>query len=258
MLKAVVDMVSLCRTKKVVDLPNRIDKVHYLEFNTIERQAYDSVKFQTAQLLEEAIATDLSRKGTYLNALQWLNSLRLICNHGLLHTKRRNDVFNTRKSNAWNSQTAQKALEDMIDAGVVLCIGCSMNPSESMGEDNSLGVSDFPNPILSECLWLLCGSCLLKKVDSSSKTSICTHRPQCPTAEVSLPGFSVYLQAERSLPIMKPEEVPPKIRALMADLQDCSDGEKMSVPMRFSVRSTDRFLPASFSHAGLIHWTLWS
>ena len=254
-LKAVVDMVSLCRTKKVVDLPNRIDEIHYLEFSKIERQAYESAKAQTAQLFEEAVATDLSKKGTYLNALQWLNSLRLICNHGVLHLKQKSGCSAIETSTSWNSSTAQKAFEEMIDAGVVECAGCSMNPAEALGEESSLGTADFPKPILSQCLCLFCGYCLLKRVESPSKT-ICTHRPQCPTAEVSLTGFPVFSQVKHSLPVIKPAEVPPKIRALIADFQGGNKDEKRCVPLLVLRHGTDHHFIASSSPVGLTLWIL--
>ena len=225
-LKAVVDMVTLCRTKKVINLPDRTDETHYLEFNTSERQAYDDVKNQTVQWLQAVNATDLSKKGTYLNALQWLNSLRRICNHGLLHLKPKLNGANIDDCSSWDRPTAQKAFENMIDAGVVECAGCSMNPAEAMGEDSSQEISDFPKPRLSACLCLLCGFCLLKSVESSSKTSICGHSPKCPTAEVSMPGFPTSPQPKDTLPLIDDAEVPPKLKALMADLESSKVGEK--------------------------------
>jgi SWI/SNF-related matrix-associated actin-dependent regulator of chromatin subfamily A3 len=82
-LKVLVRAITISRTKTVIDLPPRIDKIHHLNFTEAEREKYESIKMKSRALLEEAILSGRNGKRT-MNALWLLNILRLVCNHGLL------------------------------------------------------------------------------------------------------------------------------------------------------------------------------
>ncbi|TVY20853.1 putative SWI/SNF-related matrix-associated actin-dependent regulator of chromatin subfamily A member 3-like 1 [Lachnellula arida] len=82
-LKALVRAITISRTKAVVHLPPRVDKVHHLDFAPSERSAYEEAKVSTVKLLEDAISSGNQDRTTF-NALQRLNVLRLICSHGVL------------------------------------------------------------------------------------------------------------------------------------------------------------------------------
>lgn len=72
----------------MISLPTHVDQIHRLGFSPAEREMYDAAKARTADMLDDAISSGSTRRGLYLNALQWLNALRLICNHGVLETRR--------------------------------------------------------------------------------------------------------------------------------------------------------------------------
>lgn len=78
-LKTLVRAITISRTKSVVKLPARKDEIHHLEFTPEERLAYENARAtsQTANLSDD-------QSPTTFNALQHLNTLRLICNHGLM------------------------------------------------------------------------------------------------------------------------------------------------------------------------------
>jgi SWI/SNF-related matrix-associated actin-dependent regulator of chromatin subfamily A3 len=80
-LKALVRAITIGRTKKVVELPVRIDEIHYLDFSPAERKRYETAEKDTVSLLE---AISSGHQGGTFNALQRLNVLRLLCCHGLL------------------------------------------------------------------------------------------------------------------------------------------------------------------------------
>ena len=221
-LKALVNCVVLCRMKAVIDLPKRSDEIHHLSFSAAENSVYELAKIRTARLLDSAIATDYARRGTYINALQWLNALRLICNHGILHTKRRTRESATGAAGGfgtWNALAAQKAFESLLDAGAAICAGCSLDVGQAASEDSSMDTTEVPRPRLSECLFPLCGCCILRYLEHSSDSSACTHSPKCRTFEVSLPGATAPLQSRKAISALDPAEIPTKIQALLADLQ---------------------------------------
>ncbi|KAF7509219.1 hypothetical protein GJ744_008279 [Endocarpon pusillum] len=80
-LKVLVNSVTLRRTKATISLPKRNDEIHVLEFEYEEAQLYEKIKAQTRQKIEEL--GDLLPSHTFLNALKWINDLRLVCNHGV-------------------------------------------------------------------------------------------------------------------------------------------------------------------------------
>jgi SWI/SNF-related matrix-associated actin-dependent regulator of chromatin subfamily A3 len=82
-LKALVRAITISRTKRVVQLPPRIDEIHRLDFAPVEREKYEAAKTQSRTLLEEAISSGTHETKTF-NVFRLLNILRLICNHGLL------------------------------------------------------------------------------------------------------------------------------------------------------------------------------
>lgn len=76
-----VNSVTLRRTKATISLPKRNDEIHVLEFEYDEAQLYEKIKAQTRQKIEEL--GDLLPSHTFLNALKWINDLRVVCNHGV-------------------------------------------------------------------------------------------------------------------------------------------------------------------------------
>jgi hypothetical protein len=64
----------------MLQLPGRKDEIHLLEFDAEEQELYTQVKALTREKVN-ALGETHARL-TFLNALKWINDLRLICNHG--------------------------------------------------------------------------------------------------------------------------------------------------------------------------------
>ena len=231
-LKTLVNCITLCRSKAVVNLPKRDDLVHWLDFSAEEHEVYESAKFRTNQLLDNANAIDYTKRRTYLNALQWLNALRLICNHGIMYSTReiaQGAMDNSARSGTWSQASAQTIFENMLSAGAAICVGCSLDLNEATYANNDLPTTEVPKPQLSECMFLLCSSCLLKRHTDSSTSSACPHIPKCPSMGVSLTRFTITTPLRRVIPVMKPAEVPTKLKALLANIQSYMGSEKWYV-----------------------------
>ena len=233
-LKTLVNYVVLCRDKATIKLPDRSDEIHHLEFTTNERRVYNEAKARTSSLLDGAIATRYAQKSAYLNALQWLNDLRLICNHGMLHANR--DTLPSMKTHDdlgnWTASAAQDAFNSMVGGGAATCVGCSKSLADNILEiDNT----ELPNPLLTECLFLLCGQCRVRSVRSLSTHKICSHIPTCGVQEVThFELCSVTMNNSSSYAEMK--DVPTKVKALLAGLQSRHDNEKRLVSSSSIVR----------------------
>ncbi|SPQ24421.1 6db613db-62c9-4e99-888c-c9372a6443fe [Thermothielavioides terrestris] len=95
-LKCLSACLLLRRAKATISLPARRDMTCPVDFSREERAAYDEAREQTITRIDEALHTDseASRAGVYVNVLQQIESLRLICNLGLHYRTRRN-LFST-------------------------------------------------------------------------------------------------------------------------------------------------------------------
>ncbi|KAN0114679.1 SNF2 family N-terminal domain containing protein [Hyaloscypha variabilis] len=244
-IKTLVNFVTLYRTTAVISLPPRNDLVHYLDFNPAENQLYESTKIRTQQVVKDAIGNP--RKGVYMNALQWLTRLRLICNHGTMQQQRMAE--STFAKGSWTATKAQTAFKSMLDIGNALCAMCGLNLATL--DDISANDTELPPPKLSECLHLVCGSCLTEETETAASTptatptpkvtptaaetkkcSVCPELVQCRGYKVSFAHVmspSAVSSPSKKLPQMSAGDTPTKVLALLASLKTFSVGEKSVV-----------------------------
>jgi hypothetical protein len=224
-VKTLVNFVTLYRTKAIINLPLRNDFVHYLEFSPDEARLYESTKVRTQYVVNDAIGNP--RKGVYMNALQWLTKLRLICNHGMMQVQKTAEA--TCAKGSWSVYKAQEAFESMLDVGNALCAMCSLNLADATLEDVSANATELPQPKLSECLHLVCGSCLTEEKEST-RCPVCQPIANCRGYKVSFtPTVSSTSSSPKSLPSMSSEDTPTKVLALLASLKSFRLGEKRRV-----------------------------
>ncbi|TVY84300.1 putative global transactivator, partial [Lachnellula suecica] len=129
-IKTLINFVSLYRTKSIIDLPDRHDEVYRLQFSDEESKLYEKVKLQTAEMAADAISSN--ERGAWRNALSKLNELRLICNHGLMQSKK--PLPRSRKG-TWTSAKDQSIIEEMVDDGSAFCSLCDTVIAEVTSED---------------------------------------------------------------------------------------------------------------------------
>jgi SNF2 family DNA or RNA helicase len=222
-LKRLINCISLCRTKEIIDLPKREDEIHNLDFNPEEREYYETQKARTIQQFNDALSSSPPKPGQYLNALQWLNELRLICNHGISHSKRKQNAMLgvPQASSAWTKEVADKAFETLVCAGDAVCSVCRDILTDSTGEASS---SEHSKPTLTSCLNLTCGSCI-HDVTRGRSVPKCSHSPPCPSREVSWDPEAAVGQVVKFLPGIDSVETSTKLKTLMTSL--CAlNGEK--------------------------------
>lgn len=224
-LKKLITCIAIRRSSSTIDLPERIDEVHYLNFNPAERIKYEEVRAPTVKLLDQAIESGTWQSSSYLNALQGINALRMICNlgvttrapvsQGLLPAEAIN-------ADSWEPQDAQQAFEGLVIAGKTVCTKCSLDIR--LLEYGTIDLDEDRPPELSKCICLICGSCLRKLEDSNqSMAAWCGHDTQCPATSISTAiNDHGIADAPRSAEI---EQRPAKIRALVKDIQN-SRGSK--------------------------------
>lgn len=225
-LKTLVNSITLRRLKDVVDLPKRKDEVHHLEFSNEERKLYKDAVASTVRKLDAAIIAP--RSGDCFNALQWINTLRLICNHGLIHRlprERQPDISSNDID--WTRQRAQLAFDSLTDAALAYCSHCKQDLSTNVLETLEFDQILIDEPRLSEGLRLLCSSCYELVPNSEERfLQVCHHLPRClaarPSSGVDTPGLTTIAE-------ITPTAASTKIRALLVDLSQRATGEKRQV-----------------------------
>lgn len=213
-IRSMLASICLRRSKNAIDLPERIDRIHKVDFAADEDSHYTSMSDLVTGCLQEEAEHPLL--GTYANVLAKINALRQICNLGTHYQGQLPGPIEL-----GNRGTATQFLfEGMLSAGFAICTRCnetlakadSSAASESNGDTVETG-----QPWLATCGELICASCctscfpLLNVADGLSGPA-CQHQPSCEFSAVNMSGSS-------AVPTYTPESrLPVKMRALQNDL----------------------------------------
>ena len=210
--------ISIRRSKTVIDLPCREDKIYYLEFSGEERAAYYKVLTSTSRALKQAGAGTALDRSLYLHILSWINSLRMICNLGLCYQKK---FLSEKTLSDWDQSVAQKTFEDICASGTAYCGICSIDLGSDLCEKPESDSSDLRSPYLSQCIQLVCNMCFNTELSMDQNITVCKHRPKCCFFPVSsttaLDGVSMWDNYS---------DPPTKIMALLNDLISAPSDEK--------------------------------
>ncbi|KAH8650675.1 SNF2 family N-terminal domain-containing protein [Tricladium varicosporioides] len=235
-LKSLVRILALSRSKTVIKLPGRKDLIQYLEFNESEKNTYDAAKVRTAQVLQSTIAMDSEQPASYLNALQWINTLRLICNHGTGEWKHSDSGLDIKSP--WEKSVAEDGFQTLMCAEAAACILCGTQIVNSTYDGFESHVNEYLPPVISTCFQLYCGLCFQESDDQSVSTShICEHGSSCTMTPVSLDQVSRSFGHDSNIIHAAPIVVPTKVRALLEDLK--SYKEEKSVVFSYWTTTLD-------------------
>jgi SNF2 family DNA or RNA helicase len=216
-LKRVARCLILRRAKDTIDLPPRHDLLCAVEFSPTEKALYDTIRQQTIRKIDDALQheLELSTSGVYVNVLQQLESMRLICNLGLHYQSRHEKKFSHESLN-W-SVVAQETFNTQREMELIICSQCSsvLDLTGTYMDD----VAQEP-PLFSQCLKYACPNCT-RRLRSAKQKMVCGHMPRCSVAPVSI--FDSTLEEApghlASSPKDSPTELPSKVNALIDDLQ---------------------------------------
>lgn len=220
-LRTVVNSLSLRRPKTTVHLPHRTDEIKVLELEVRERDHYEMVKAQAAQRITTIDSQNNAL--TFLNALHYVNELRLVCNHGV---RRKGDLKQIAVAKSarptLTAETAQDLFDEMCETGLAVCSDpdCRQDISSTMSSEADMNRMEEPH--LADTSELLCSVCF-KGRESKFGTffTVCNHLPRCAFAKADhdmLP-WSRTIQE-------RPERLPTKIETLIQDLTEVAVGVK--------------------------------
>ncbi|KAF2868792.1 SNF2 family N-terminal domain-containing protein [Massariosphaeria phaeospora] len=216
-LKRLSSCLILRRAKRTIDLPPRRDVKCPVDFSKSERALYDTIRQQTITKIDDALLhqSELSTSGAYVNFLQQIESMRLVCNLGL-HYHSRHEKLATQDTADWKT-TAQETFNIQREMEPVICSQCSspLDLAENF-LDESL-TQDSPQ--FSRCMKYACSECS-HKLRITRQKMVCGHTPRCPIAPVSISNSASeetpgHISHKRASTI----ELPSKVEVLIADLK---------------------------------------
>lgn len=217
-LKYLSASLVLRRPKTTISLPPRQDRQYPIDFSPEERKMYEEVRDQAIITIEEALqpGPNASSGGiSYVNALQQIESLRLICNLGSSYRSGHDGAAKRHKED-WISM-AQRIFNTRRELDPISCLHCSsdvgladslLDPSDSKREGQFF-----------HCLKFCCGECV-EKARRSSQDIGCGHRPPCLGSTVSLVGRAIEEAGSLEPTRMQGNlTLPSKIQALVTDIK---------------------------------------
>ena len=218
-LKTLVNCLSLRRPKETINLPARHDQTIPVDFSDVERCHYEKVKHGTLRRIDSA---DQGKPGaTFLNALKWVNELRLVCNHGVANSHTFKEFEQEPIAEVgWGKVEAQDYFDRLDHADLAKCSKCEQDLASTMTDEDHCD-----EPSISETLELLCTSCVSSEGESSTRLMrVCNHLPR--GSAVAPTAIEGEYSSDRKFTITHGQTLlvrgytPSKIKRVVQDLAD--------------------------------------
>lgn len=229
-LKYLSSCLLLRRSKATISLPSRHDLLCPVDFRSEERRIYEDVREQAILKIGEALqfGSNPRSQGGYINVLQRIESLRLICNLGLHYHSRHatNDKDSGAETDGWES-IAQETFNCQRHLESINCVQCSstLDLTETLLDDS---VTPKTSPQFFHCLKFCCAECCSHMLKSYKEPS-CGHRPCCAGAPVSVNSDTLESSADEAESVRAGLSLPSKVEALITDIKGLPQDEKWQV-----------------------------
>ncbi|KAH7092160.1 DNA repair protein rad5 [Paraphoma chrysanthemicola] len=228
-LRAILQSILLRRSQGSVQLPARTDLRFTLQLSLAEREHYSVVEANVARSIDEALHSATQSAKLFVNIIQQINELRLICDLGVHRRSTTSKIEAYSDSNAWDTNIAQRVMNAVTANESPVCKSCGLT-LDAMGNTDDLGVDlafVSSRVWLFSCLAIICERC----VSQRSKVSCgCTYR--CPNTMVTWAPGKIESGASspmRHSPDPHGDELPTKISSLVTDLLKQPPGTKSIV-----------------------------
>ncbi|KAK0740189.1 SNF2 family N-terminal domain-containing protein [Schizothecium vesticola] len=183
-LKKLSSSLILRRPKTVIKLPPRVDLKCCVDFTAQERKVYDKLKNNTIAQIEEVYG-DGDKKGatnSYINVIQRINAMRIMCNLGLHYDSRREISSASINGTASWMEQAQEIFDSEREMDRVVCAHCHAKCDLTSA---IVTPETRVKPLFTRCLRYFCLDCV-QDYNRQQKTVTCGHNPPDPVAPVSL------------------------------------------------------------------------
>ncbi|RSL86274.1 hypothetical protein CEP51_002896 [Fusarium floridanum] len=195
-LKRLSACMLLRRPKATINLPARQDLQCPVNFSTEERALYDNLRQKAIMSIDQALKKDLehSRNGMYVNVLQQIESLRLVCNLGLHYHMRHDKAPQTSPEGEIWASTAQGTFNVQREMDPPVCIQCysTLEITETLLEDPSVPQQSAQ---FFSCLRFICTDCTQKIAQSRHAANALESSPEEMQAKTRAMGLSSKVEA---------------------------------------------------------------
>jgi hypothetical protein len=193
-----------------------------LNSHTEERRLYEEYRNRALRIVSEAL-NPRSKSEMYLNALQQINSLRMICKLGPCFsgsmTKSRSQSPSSQER---SEQLAQQYFNAMAAVGDIVCSQCGSN----IGVSSLVSTKDDTPLRISRCQKVSCSNCSIRTSEYSGSSIDCGHVPVCDTYPVALADDASDLHLRTTPTFTGDLQLPTKISALLKHLKNNERGDK--------------------------------
>jgi SNF2 family DNA or RNA helicase len=208
-LKRLFKYISIRRSKIILDLPRRTDRVRYLSFDSDELAAYKALENPIATMIDEDLQSDDQRANRYMKALAKINLLRRFCNFGSsLHDLDFSETCTSSPARS-DGNYVRDFLDDLLGSGQGICSHCN-SAIKAMQIDIAGAIAYW-----TQCSSLICCSCYLPSMngrDFTLQSNMCVGHIPCNPIPVPPPGG-----LSCRTPVLFPQ-MPTKVRSLQEEL----------------------------------------
>lgn len=162
------------RTKAILELPSREDKIIKLSFDEQEEKHYRQIERPVTEMFDGTSEEDSGSRGSWLSIIQQINKLRLVCNLGTFVPSCQ-PTIRSRGSDPTLAMFAAR-----FSVGGEVCEQCLQVIESSTSESEVDGLMSC-TAYVSACYRLFCASCANLLRYQTPESCSCTDQPtSCP------------------------------------------------------------------------------
>jgi hypothetical protein len=172
--KRLLSCVMLRRTKAILDLPCRDDKLMRVPFSHEEKEHYRQIEQPVVDMLDHTTESGGHTHVPWMNAIQQINKLRLVCNLGVFVPSQSNCF--PQPGNIDEKTSVMNARYSMDGGSCELCL----QPVETLTFGSGLRDTTQPQVYYSACSKFYCADCAASLQYRSADPCACMEQsPSC-------------------------------------------------------------------------------
>ncbi|KAK7437756.1 alpha-mannosyltransferase [Colletotrichum acutatum] len=131
LLRKLMRMVTLHRSKKVIELPSIQEAIQEVEMTTAEQSMYEEARDGTRRFISDVLDSEAGAQGSsYIHAFRRVNDMRYICNNGIRQRGRRLNPSPLSEVES-ESETGVDELDHILDNLDEACFDCGTDITDA-------------------------------------------------------------------------------------------------------------------------------
>ncbi|RMZ72475.1 global transactivator [Pyrenophora seminiperda CCB06] len=218
--KKLLSCVMIRRTKAILDLPSRDDRLMRVPFSHEEEYYYRQIEQPVVEMLNDTTESGSQSNVPWMTAIQQINKLRLFCNLGTF--AKAQTRCSLQRENIDETTSVMNARYSMSGA---LCERC-LQPGEASTLSNGLQDTMQPHVYYSACSKFYCADCAAVLQYQSPNPCECEEQPRscqlCPLASLSTPWLTTNDGiSPSSMEWNHTNDISSKVWALVSQIRSC-------------------------------------